>query len=180
MRLFLGLYSPDLTKQALDDSCIEHQVMLAHLAQDRHMTLCFLGDYSNTQQTSLVLAINAEMNRFNCNGVDWHGELIGDFPRGRPTAWAWQGPITDSLKRLLQSLSKVNGLSDIIQLDGFLPHVTLAYIKGGGYPDCLLPSDVHFTQLILYCSLSQVERDSITSGLPWAKPRYKKLNVWEI
>lgn len=180
MRLFLGLSCPDLANKALDDCCIEHQVAAAHLAQDRHMTLCFLGEYSCERQQSLILAINTEMNHINGNGVDWHGERISGFPLDRPTAWAWQGPITQNLERLLQRLSRVNDVSNNIQLDGFLPHVTLAYIKGGGYPDYLLSADVQFTQLILYCSLSQTERDNMPNCLPWTKPRYKKLKVWEV
>ena len=182
MRLFLGISSADLTTQVLDDMCEQHAVIRPHLAQDRHMTLCFLGEYSDEQQQKLILALDSKMKETPLCSIQWRGESICSFPHDGPKAWAWLGALTPSLESLMTQICELPMLQAQGYLTRFIPHVTLAYIgiAEQGYPDARLERDVHFTQLTLYCSLAERERTKMPLCETWAQPKYKKLKTWEL
>ncbi|MGR6872764.1 2'-5' RNA ligase family protein [Pseudomonas sp. HK3] len=182
MRLFLGVSSADLGDQVLDDMCDKYTVTRPHLAQDRHMTLCFLGEYSYEQQQQLILALDNKIEKESFCSIHWRGDNIRSFPRDAPTAWAWQGALTSSLECFMVQLCELPMLQAQLCLASFVPHVTLAYMDTArqNYPDIKLERDMHFTQLILYCSIAESEPTTVTTHASWAKPRYRKLKIWKI
>lgn len=177
MRLFLGLSGVDLTSNMLDQLCLQACVHGAHQAKDRHMTLCFLGQYSYIQAQALITMLD-QLQIERCLPVMWRSEAVSLFPvDAEPVAWAIQGKASDSLQCLMTQLTGVPRLKATFQ-GGFLPHVTLAYLSGQIYPRVPLQADFTFTQLVLYRSLDDKERPDAVSGC-WARPRYVKLHVWQ-
>ena len=180
MRVFLGLSAPELDTKQLNTLCRERSQLRPHRPVDRHMTLGFIGECSLSQVEALTDEIDLLMTRVGLAEVFWHASSINMFPEQKPKAWALTGPITDSLKALLDRLSHMPCIGQYINAAGFLPHVSLAYANGHVMGKVVFNGNYCFDELVLYRSLSQVNTESMIEMPPWAKPRYEKLKVWKL
>ena len=184
MRIFLGLWGDDLESEAIEKLCRDSSLHRAHQPQDRHMTLCYLGERSNYQQEQLVGQLDAHFEHSSHCSILWPAQYISELLPGGSntnTCWAWQGLLSEDLRQLMLGLSEVSCLRDHMSLSTFIPHVTLAYCAQGRYGALDYAKQVSLTHLVLYASKDFRSGDSEgwNTG-EFAEPRYKVVREWPL
>jgi len=175
MRVFLGLYSEQLSQETLTSTAQLLSGAPLHDPKDRHMTLCFLGEQSAAQLERLIEKIESCYSEGLFRPIVWDTLNISDFPRHKPKVLAVTGNSNDHLMGFQRRIAELCGSELAYQ---FIPHVTLAYLYQACHREVKFEAQWCFNQLRLYRSYTQQERDAAQAQSGWARSRYEVIKSW--